>query len=60
MRYQMKQKLWALGDDFTIKDAAGSDVFFVDGKAFSFGDKLSFQDMGGNELAYISQKLLSF
>ena len=60
MRYQMKQKLWAMGDDFTIQDAEGNDVFFVDGKAFSIGDKLSFQDMAGNELAYISQKVMSF
>ena len=59
MRYQMTQKLFALGDDFTIRDAAGADVFFVDGKAFSLGDNLSFQDMAGNELAYISQKLLA-
>jgi len=59
MRYQMTQKLFALGDDFTIKDAEGHDVFFIDGKAFSLGDKLSFQDMKGNELAHISQKLLS-
>jgi len=56
----MKQKLFALGDDFTIKDGEGRDVFFVDGKAFSFGDKLSFQDMSGNELAYIAQKVMSF
>ena len=59
MRYQMKQKLWAMGNDFTIKDAQGQDVFFVDGKAFAIGDKLSFQDMQGNELAYIAQKMLS-
>jgi len=58
--YLMKQKLWALGDDFTIKDNEGQDVFFVDGKAFSIGDKLSFQDMNGNELAFISQRVLSF
>lgn len=60
MRYLMKQKLWAMGDDFVIKDQSGNDAFLVDGKAFSFGDKLSFQDMSGNEIAYISQKLLSF
>ena len=60
MRYLMKQKLFCFGDDFTIKDEAGADVFFVDGKAFSFGDKLSFQDMNGNELAFIRQKLLSW
>ena len=60
MKYLMKQKLWALGDDFVIKDEAGNDVFFVDGKVFSLGHKLSFQDMNGNELAFIAQKLLSF
>ena len=60
MRYMMKQKIWALGSDFTIKNENDEPVYFVDGKAFSFGDKLSFQDMKGNELAYISQKLLSF
>ncbi len=59
-RYVMKQKLFCWGDDFYIKDDAGRDLFFVDGKAFSFGDKLSFQDLAGNELAFISQKLLSW
>lgn len=59
MKYQMKQKLWTLGNKFTIKDQGGKDVFFVDGKVFSMGDKLSFQDVNGNELAYISQRLLS-
>ena len=59
MRYLMKQKIFAWGDDFTIKDEAGNDAFFVDGRAFSIGKKLSFQDMSGNELAFIRQKLLS-
>ena len=57
MRYVLRQKLLSFGDDFTIRDDAGNDVFFVDGKAFSFGDKLSFRDMAGNELAFIKQKL---
>jgi len=56
----MKQKLFCWGDDFTIKDDQGRDVFFVDGKAFSIGEKLSFQDMAGNELAFIRQKLLAW
>ena len=60
MRYVLKQKFWSWGDDFTIKNAAGQDVFFVDGRAFSLGNKLSFQDMHGNELAFIRQKLLSW
>jgi uncharacterized protein YxjI len=60
MRYLMKQKLFCFGDDFTIKNEAGEDVFFVDGRALSLGDKLSFQDMNGHELAFIRQKLLSW
>ena len=60
MRYQMKQKLWSLGNDFAIKDGDGNDVFIVDGKAFSLGDKLAFRDLAGHELTYISQKLMSF
>jgi uncharacterized protein YxjI len=60
MRYLLKQKFWSWGDDFTIKDAAGTDVFFVDGKAFSIGDKLSFQNMQGHELAFIRQKIFSW
>jgi uncharacterized protein YxjI len=60
MRYLMKQKLFCLGDDFTIKNDRGEDVFVVDGKVFSIGDKLSFQDMNGNELAFISQRVLSW
>lgn len=60
MRYVIKEKLIALGDDFKIRDENGNDVFFVDGRALSFGDKLSFKDMRGNELAFIDQKLLSW
>lgn len=56
----MKQKLWSVGDKFTIKNDLGEDVATVTGKVFSFGDKLTFRDVLGNELAYIEQKLLSW
>lgn len=60
MRYLMRQEFWSWGDDFTIQDEAGQDVFYVDGKVFTFGDQLSFQDMEGNELASVRQKLLAW
>ena len=60
MRYVLKQKFWAWGDDFRIQDEAGRDCYVVDGHAFSWGDKLSFQDPQGNELAFIRQKLLNW
>jgi uncharacterized protein YxjI len=59
MRYLMKQKLFAFGADFYIRDEHGNEMFYVDGKAFSLGNKFSFQDLAGNELAFIKQKLLA-
>ena len=60
MRYLMRERILSWGDDFTIKDEAGREAFYVDGKVFSFGDKLSFKDKDGKEVALIDQKLLSF
>ena len=60
MKYVIKEKFWAFGNDFAISSDSGEPQFVVDGKAFSWGDKLSFQDTKGNELAFISQKLLSW
>jgi len=60
MRYVMKQKLFSLGDDYTIRDESGRDRYFVDGRAVSIGDKLALHDMQGNQLAFIRQKLLAW
>jgi uncharacterized protein YxjI len=60
MKYLLKQKLFAWGDDFIVQDEAGNDAYLVDGKGFSIRDQLSFQDLKGNELAYIRQKLLAW
>ncbi len=59
MRYVMRQRIFAFGDDFVIKNEAGQAVFFVDGRAFSIGDKLAFKDMAGNELAFVRQRLIA-
>jgi len=60
MRYQIKEKLLCLGDDFRIRDQDGRDVFLVDGRAFTLlREKLSFQDLEGNELAFIRERVLS-
>ena len=58
-RYQMREHFFSFGDDFTVKDDNGRDVFFIDGKALSIGDKLIFKDMQGRELARIRERLLS-
>ena len=60
MRYQIREKLLSLGDDFRIRDAEGRDVYLVDGKAFTLlREKLSSQDMERNELAFIRERVLS-
>lgn len=59
MRFLMKERFFAIGEDFDIQDEHGNVVFHVDGKAFTIRDQLSFQDAAGNELVYIRQKLLA-
>ncbi len=60
MKYQMNQKVFSLGDRFTIQDEEGQDVLQVVGKILSVGKKLSIQDMQGTEVAFIAQRVLSF
>jgi uncharacterized protein YxjI len=60
MKYVMKEKWLALGNDFTITDERKEPRYYVDGRVFSLGDKLSFQDMSGRELAFVRQRLLSW
>ncbi len=45
MLFQMKQRVLCFGDDYTIHNERGNDMYFIDGKVFSLGDSLSFQDM---------------
>ena len=59
-RYVMRQKLLSIGNDFTVKDDAGNEVYYIDGKVFTLRDQLSFQDMAGNQLCLIQKKLLSW
>lgn len=59
MRYQLQRKLFALGDDFTVKDETGADRYIVDGKVFSIGHKLIITDMQGAEEATIHQRIIA-
>lgn len=56
----MRQKVFSLGDSFTIKDEFGSDLFIVRSQLLSFGKKLRILDLEGNELCYIEQKVFRF
>ena len=60
MKIYIKQKVFTLGDKFTVKDINGNDRYYVEGEVFSWGKKLHVYDMNGNEAAFIQQKVFSF
>lgn len=57
-RYQMREKLVSIGDDFWIENGQGERVFKVDGKALRVRQTLIFEDRGGRELARIQERML--
>ena len=57
-RYQMQQKLIAIGRDFWIENEQGQKAFKVDGKALRIRDTLKFEDAHGTELCKIQEKKL--
>ena len=56
-RYQMREKLASIGDDFWIENGAGQRVYKVDGKALRVRDTLKLKDMQGNVVAEIQEKI---
>ena len=57
-RYQMREKLVSIGDDFWIENEAGEKAFKVDGKALRIRQTLKFEDAHGNELCQIQERKL--
>ena len=55
-KYQMREKLVSIGNDFWIENAAGQKVYKVDGKAMRVRDTLKFEDAHGKELCKIQEK----
>lgn len=55
-RYQMREKLVSIGDDFWIENEHGQKAFKVDGKALRIRDTLKFKDVHGKELCKIQEK----
>ena len=57
-RYQMRQKMVSIGDDFWIEDERGQRVFKVDGKALRVRQTLVFEDAHGRELCRIQERMM--
>ena len=59
-KYRMREKMFAVGDDFWIENEEGERAFKVDGKALRIRDTLVLEDASsGGELYEIQEKKLS-
>ena len=59
MKYLVRDKVLAIGDDYWIEDEEGRHAFLVDGKALRFRDTLELKDPDGRILITLREKMLS-
>jgi len=57
-RYQMRQRMISIGDDYAIENDRGERVFRLDGKALRARKTILFEDMDGRELCKIQERML--
>lgn len=57
-RYQMRERLVSIGDDFWIENGAGAKVYRINGKALRVRQTLNFEDAYGNVLAQVQERML--
>ncbi len=57
-RYQMREKMFSIGDDAWIEDNHGNRAFKADGKALRIRSTFVLEDANGNEVASIQEKML--
>ena len=55
-RYQMRERLLAVGDDYWIEDASGQRAFKVDGKAVRVRSTFVLRDASGQEVAKMQER----
>src|SRR5271154_7173696 len=58
-KFQMREKIMAIGDDFWIEDDDGKKVYKVNGKAARMRQTFILEDANGNELSKIQEKKLT-
>ncbi|MFG2822615.1 LURP-one-related/scramblase family protein [Kitasatospora sp. NPDC048365] len=57
-RYRMRQKLFAIGDDYWIDDESGDHVYKVDGKALRMRKTFYIEDREGHRVATVQSRPL--
>jgi uncharacterized protein YxjI len=58
-RYQMRERLISIGDDYWIEDESGERAFRVNGKALRIRKTFVLEEPGGDEVAKIQERKLS-
>ncbi|MBW5482672.1 LURP-one-related/scramblase family protein [Streptomyces bambusae] len=58
MKYLVRDKMLAVGDDYWIEDEDGRHAFLVDGKALTLRDTLELKDPDGRVLITLREKFL--
>ena len=57
-KYQMREKVFAIGDDYWVENEAGERAFKVDGKVLRIRNTFVLEDSSGAELYKVQNKLL--
>jgi uncharacterized protein YxjI len=58
-KYQMREKMFSIGDDYWIETDSGERVFKVNGKALRIRETLVLETPGGDEVFTIQERKLS-
>ncbi|WP_345644561.1 LURP-one-related/scramblase family protein [Streptomyces tremellae] len=59
MKYQVRDRIFGIGDDYWITDEHGRKAFLVDGKALRLRDTLEIKDPSGQVLITLREKMFS-
>ncbi|MBP0459776.1 LURP-one-related/scramblase family protein [Streptomyces montanisoli] len=59
MKYQVRDRIFGIGDDYWIEDEHGRKAFLVDGKALRLRDTLEIKDTSGRILITLREKMFS-
>ncbi|MEU8242469.1 LURP-one-related family protein [Actinoplanes missouriensis] len=57
--FVIKERFFAIGDDFDVLDEHGDKVYHVDGKVFSVRGRVVIEDAAGDEVASVHRHLIA-
>jgi uncharacterized protein YxjI len=60
MRYLVRERIFAIKEDFWVTDEHGNRAFYINAKVLSLHHTLVLEDVSGNKVASIEHKLLTF